>query len=382
MQTFGGASIACNRIADSLKSAGNLVFSIAADGTKSDTHYPLFLGKKFQILSRLFDTTFTRQLIDHFRVKELQRQLSILLNRIKPDLINVHNLHSANWPISLVKTCLKNAPVVWTLHDCWSFLGSYYPSHTPAPSQKLKKEINYFWESIKKNPTTNRLSAVTPSMWMKQQADKSFWGDYHVESIPNPIPDSYFLSKDRLACKRVLNLCENKTTVLCIAGNLTEERKGGQFIKDIIESGSSSDIQFLLLGESFSHLNTSDNVKILGFIRDEITIQMAYNAADLVVHPAPIDNLPNTVAESLSCGTPVLAFDTGGLGEMVIPQKTGWLVDKTNSKEIIQTLKRVLNSCRTREMRDSTKLIAKELFNEKKIGKKYSNHIVKLINIH
>ena len=294
----------------------------------------------------------------------------------------MHNLHSANWPISLVKTCLKTAPVVWTLHDCWSFLGSYYPSNTIPPSQKLKKEINYFWESIKENPPTNKLSAVTPSMWMKQQADKSFWGDYDVESIPNPVPDSYFLLKDRLACKRVLNVCENKITILCIAGNLSEERKGGQFIKDIIESDWSSDIQFLLLGGSASNLNSSANVINLGFIRDEITIQMAYHAADLVVHPAPIDNLPNTVAESLSCGTPVLAFDTGGLGEMVIPPKSGWLVDKTNSKEIIQTLKRVLNSCRSREMRDSTKLIAKELFDEKKIGKKYSNHIVKLINIH
>lgn len=382
MQNIGGASIACNRIADALRSNDHHVLSISSDGINSESHNLLFLGRKFQILSRLLDTTFTRQLIDHFRVKELHRQLSILLNRIKPDLINVHNLHSANWPISLVKTCLKSAPVVWTLHDCWSFLGSYYSSYSIPPSQKLKKEINYFWESIKENPPTNKLSAVTPSMWMKQQADKSFWGDYDVESIPNPVPDSYFLLKDRLACKRVLNLCENKITILCIAGNLSEERKGGQFIKDIIESDWSSDIQFLLLGGSSSHLNSSDNVVNLGFIRDEITIQMAYHAADLVVHPAPIDNLPNTVAESLSCGTPVLAFETGGLAEMVIPQKSGWLVNKTSSREIIKTLKRVLNSCRSREMRDSTKLIAKELFDEKKIGKKYSNHIVKLLNIY
>ena len=322
------------------------------------------------------DTTFTRQLIDYFRIKELHRQLSILLNRIRPDLINVHNLHSADWPISLVKTCLKTAPVVWTLHDCWSFLGSYYPSNTPPPSQKLKKEINYFWESIKENPRTNKLSAVTPSMWMKQQADKSFWGNYDVESIPNPIPDSYFLLKDRMACKRVLNLYEDKTTLLFIAGNLNEERKGSQFIKDIIESDWNSDIQILILGGSTSHLNTSESIINLGFIKDEITIQMAYNAADLVVHPAPIDNLPNTVAESLSCGTPVLAFNTGGLAEMVIPQKSGWLVDKINSKEIIKTLKKVLNSCRSSELRNSTRLFAKELFNEKKIGKKYSNYSI------
>jgi glycosyltransferase involved in cell wall biosynthesis len=380
MQDIGGASIACNRIANALRSNDHHVLSISSDGINSESHNLLFLGKKFQILSRLFDTTFTRQLIDHFRVKELHRQLSILLNRIKPDLINVHNLHSANWPISLVKTCLKTAPVVWTLHDCWSFLGSYYPTNTIPPSQKLKKEINYFWESIKENPTTNKLSAVTPSIWMKQQADKSFWGDYNVESIPNPVPDSYFLLKDRLACKRVLNLCENKITILCIAGNLSEERKGGQFIKDIIESDWSSDIQFLLLGGSASHLNSSDNVINLGFIRDEITIQMAYNAADLVVHPAPIDNLPNTVAESLSCGTPVLAFDTGGLAEMVIPQRSGWLVPSGNQAEMIDTLKIILKTKSYSNLRSTSRSTAYEKFQSSKIGKEYKDLFISYLN--
>ena len=380
MQNIGGAAIACNRIADALRSNDHHVLSISSDGINSESHNLLFLGKKFQILSRLLDTSFTRQLIDHFRVKELHRQLSILLNRIKPDLINVHNLHSANWPISLVKTCLKTAPVVWTLHDCWSFLGSYYPSHTIPPSQKLKKEINYFWESIKENPPTNKLFAVTPSMWMKQQADNSFWGDYDVESIPNPVPDSYFLLKDRLACKRVLNLCENKIAILCIAGNLSDERKGGQFIKDIIESDWNSDIQFLLLGGSSSHLNSSDNVINLGFIRDEITIQMAYHAADLVVHPAPIDNLPNTVAESLSCGTPVIAFDTGGLAEMVIPQKSGWLVPLGNKAEMIDTLEIILKTKSYSDLRSTSRSTAYEKFQPSKIGKEYKDLFISYLN--
>ena len=58
------------------------------------------------------------------------------------------------------------------------------------------------------------------------------------------------------------------------------------------------------MGDSFKN----ENIKSIGFIEDEITIQIAYHAADILVHPAPIDNLPNTVAESISCGTPVLAF--------------------------------------------------------------------------
>ena len=48
---------------------------------------------------------------------------------------------------------------------------------------------------------------------------------------------------------------------------------------------------------------------------------------DLLFHPAPVDNLPNTVAEAMSCGTPVLALDSG-LPEMIIGGETGWLVNK------------------------------------------------------
>ena len=43
----------------------------------------------------------------------------------------------------------------------------------------------------------------------------------------NPIPDSFFSPKDRLACKRALELKEEKTTILCIAGNLKESRQRG-----------------------------------------------------------------------------------------------------------------------------------------------------------
>jgi len=373
MQTTGGASIACNRIADTLRTGGNLVISISSDGAISDSHYSLFLGKKFQLLSNIFSTRLTKQVIAHLRNKELKRQLSIYLNRIKPDLINVHNLHSAGWPISLVKTCLKTAPVVWTLHDCWSFLGSFYPSHTPPPSQKLKKEINYFWNSLKVNPPKHKLYATTPSTWMKNQAEESYWNEYPVDCIHNPIPDSYFSPKDRLACKRALELKEEKTTILCIAGNLKEERKGGMILNSILSEEWGSDAQFLLLGNGDSHHTYSENVKSLGFINDEISLQIAYHAADLVLHPAPVDNLPNTVAESLSCGTPALAFETGGLPEMVIPQQSGWLIPPGDQAGMISTLRSVLDTKSYSALHSSCRSTASEKFQSSKIGKEYQD---------
>jgi glycosyltransferase involved in cell wall biosynthesis len=371
MQSTGGASIACNRISDALRSNDHHVLSISSDGINSDSNYLLFLGKKFEIISRLFGTALPHQLIDHFQVKELHRQLSILLNRIKPDLINVHNLHSAGWPISLVRTCLHFAPVVWTLHDCWSFLGSYYPIYSAAQSPKLKCEINKFWESVRRNSPKHSLCAATPSVWMKNEAKTSHWADYNVEAIHNPVPDSFFATRDRKACKRALSLNESKTTILCIAGNLDEERKGGPILSDILAENWGQEVEFLLIGNGYSATSNSENVKCIGFLKDEITLQIAYAAADILLHPAPIDNLPNTVAESMSCGTPVLAFDTGGLPEMITHEKSGWLEPSLNSSEMIHSLKNILKTGSHTNLRNSTREIALNLFQSTLIGEKY-----------
>jgi glycosyltransferase involved in cell wall biosynthesis len=109
----------------------------------------------------------------------------------------------------------------------------------------------------------------------------------------------------------------------------------------------------------------------LGYIQDELTLRIAYNASDILLHPAPIDNLPNTVAESMACGTPVLAFNTGGLPEMVVPQKSGWLVDEINSERMLTKLRDVIKSNSFNQLRRSTKESAHKLFNCGSIGNKF-----------
>ena len=109
-------------------------------------------------------------------------------------------------------------------------------------------------------------------------------------------------------------------------------------------------------------------------------MQIAYNAADLVLHPAPIDNLPNTVAEAMSAGTPILSFQTGGLPEMVVPGKSGWLVPKINAQLMTQELRSIIKTKSYKNLRNSTKEHAEKLFDPKEIGKKYIELIQGLIS--
>jgi len=204
---------------------------------------------------------------------------------------------------------------------------------------------------------------------MNKQASSSHWSVLKVQTIQNPIPNSFFEPLDRESCKKTLGLSLEKPIVLSIAGNLNEERKGGAILKEILESGAKDNCQFLLIGEG-NQFN-DPKIKSLGYVQDEITLRIAYHAADLLLHPALVDNLPNTVAESMSCGTPVLAFHIGGLPEMVVPGKSGWLVKEMNSNAMIKKLKSVLQSKQANELRQSTKETARKLFNEEKVADGY-----------
>ena len=376
LKSSGGAAVATNRIASAIRDEGNQISSITSDGKQNSDNEDdlLFLGKKHQLAENLFQGLLPKQFLQKLRTQGWCRQLDLLLQKHRPEQINFHNLHSAGWPIGLVKTALTNAPVTWTLHDCWSFSGTYYPQCTPRPKTETLTEMNSFWSTVKSSKANYRLSAVTPSAWMRHQATASHWEDNFVESIHNPIPDSFFLARDRNSCKQALGFSLDKPVVLCVAGNLEEERKGGPILKEILSSNLPEEVQFLLIGsECFDNCDRS-KIKSLGFVRDEVTLQIAYHAADLLLHTAPIDNLPNTVAESMSCGTPALAFDTGGLTEMVIPGKSGWLVKEIDATSIIAELYSVLNSKDYKNLRESTKESAHNLFNSKKIACKYMDH--------
>jgi len=183
------------------------------------------------------------------------------------------------------------------------------------------------------------------------------------------VPNSFFEPLDRESCKKALGLSLEKPSILCIAGNLTEERKGGPILKGILESEVQDHCQLMLIGEG-NGLN-NPGVKNLGYVQDEITLRIAYHAADVLLHPAQVDNLPNTVAESMSCGTPVLAFNIGGLPEMVIHQKSGWLVEEMNTNAMIKKLNSVLQTKQAYDLRQSTKETSESLFNEKKVADDY-----------
>ena len=214
---------------------------------------------------------------------------------------------------------------------------------------------------------------------MRSEANASYWGNYNTALIPYPISPGFKSTADKMANKETLGLKPDKPVVLAIAGNLDEERKGGRTLHQMLRDEKFRGVQFILIGLSKINESLPPNVHSLGLIGDELLLRIAYSAADFTLHTAPVDNLPNTVVESLACGTPVLAFPTGGLLDMVVPGTTGWLAEDLSSASINREMENVLSDRSYLRLGESTKRTAIKLFEEEKIASQYHNQFQKII---
>jgi glycosyltransferase involved in cell wall biosynthesis len=256
-------------------------------------------------------------------------QLPILDNF---DIINLHWIARFLSLNNLFELSRLNKPLVWTLHDMRAFTGGCHYSadcdkfvsnceNCPqilSDKYSLTTKILQMQKEIFEN---SNIAVVTPSEWLASEARKSLiFKDKDIHVIPYGVDSSIFKPTDKTRAKKMLKLSED--TIVLTFGVMShhEKRKGFQeLIKamEILKSKVSSiKIVALFFGANFSDEFPLDIVNI-GLIEDDIKLSLIYSAADIFILPSLEDNLPNTILESLSCETPVVAFNTGGAKDIV-----------------------------------------------------------------
>jgi glycosyltransferase involved in cell wall biosynthesis len=233
-------------------------------------------------------------------------------------------------------------PVVWTLHDMNAFTGGCHydagcgrftdrcgrcPQLGSADEHDLSRAV---WERKKAMfdaLPAGRLHIVALCEWMAREVRRSpLLGRFPVSVIPNGLDTEVFAPRDRRAAREQLGLPVDGRLALFVAESVKNRRKGFQLLLDALRGLNLEDgITLLSIGRSPPELSLGCGHKHLGEIHDDATLAAAYSAADVFVLPSLQDNLPNTALESLACGTPVVAFDTGGIPDIVRPGLTGAL---------------------------------------------------------
>jgi glycosyltransferase involved in cell wall biosynthesis len=131
--------------------------------------------------------------------------------------------------------------------------------------------------------------------------------------------------------------------LLMAAHSLTEQRKGAAIVKEALLRCDARPLTLLTMGTGRPEMSVPGlEVVPLGRLDDDRGLALAYSAADLLVHGALADNLPNVIMEALACGTPAVGFRVGGVPELIRPGQTGWLADTTRAEALAAALNQAL----------------------------------------
>jgi len=293
-----------------------------------------------------------------FYNKGVTRNFLDWVDKIKPDVIHLHNLHNHYLNIEILFEYIKkhDIPVVWTLHDCWSFTGwcAYFDYSncdkwlTGCHNCPSLRDYPYTWffdrskeiynDKAKIFGDVNNLTIITPSNWLAKLVKQSILKEYVVKVINNGIDLMAF--KPTASDFRKNNGLENKIIVLAMAMQLNK-RKGVDYLLRL-PALLSDDYCLVLVGIEESQRKFLPAKNCIGIKKtnniDELV--QIYSASDMFVNPTLEDNFPTTNLEALACGTPVITFNTGGSPESV-DESVGVVVKKGSMDELVNAIKKV-----------------------------------------
>ena len=285
---------------------------------------------------------------------------------------DVVNLHWVNEWLNLESLISKsgNKPLIWTMHDMHAFTGGCHYSHGCMGMEKdcdgcpLLIGSNFpelaarFLKSKKAAMLQfpPNLTITAPSKWMLNWSRKSslFKGLRH-ETIPNSLDIRVFKPISMSVTREALGLPLQKKILLCVVQSLQDHRKGFHHLLESLQDLPNPERWLLCtVGKLHEDLKLPIEHQHFGTLVDERLMAMVYNSANVFVHPAIEDNLPNVVLEALACGTPVAGFQIGGMPEMVADGVNGKLSPSITAKSLAETIIQVF------EMELNRDSIAKE----------------------
>ena len=272
------------------------------------------------------------------------------------DIINLHWVAGFVDYESFFKKNKK--PVIWTLHDMNPFTGGEHFVEENLGIDNKGKPIKRILTDLEKETFSKGLDLKMKSLknvynlhivvlckWMYKEVKKSkLFYDFPVHLIPNGINTNVFKPRDKVYSKNIFNLPSEKKIILFVADSINNNRKGFIFLKKVFEQLNTNDLILCTVGQKSVDFNSEKAVIHLGNINDERLMSIAYSLADVFVIPSLMDNLPNTVLESLSCGTPVIGFPTGGINDLIVHGENGLLTKEVSVDSLLETINLFLNS--------------------------------------
>ena len=392
----GGGAIAAFRLMEALNNNGVKAKMLVRDKLSSSvtvaqtgTIIPKVL-ERLQIMSylkgKLWQADTADFGIDITRTEEYK----------EADIIHLHWINQGMVSLSCLKKMIKDGKkIVWTLHDEWPYLGiCHYKGECQETECRqcplLPGNIAHKHYLQKQNIyKKGNITFVGCSQWITDRA-KQAMPDAEVVHINNCVPHNIFRHIDQTEARKKLDLPLDNKIILFCSQNLNDERKGFAFLQQALEKFTIHNSQFIIQGpqsmaldshspkggeggNQLSTLNSQLSTICIGkggrYISSPEEMAMMYAAADVFVTPSLQDNLPNTIAEAMSCGTPCVGFNVGGIPEMIDHLQNGYVAQYKDVNDLAEGIQYVL----THDMREAALHKAASAYGETHVAQKYIN---------
>ncbi|WP_234735037.1 glycosyltransferase family 4 protein [Tellurirhabdus bombi] len=365
--TSGGAGIAARRLNEALVRAGQNSWMLVPQTDRPEPHVAglaeTTLERKMAFarfaLDRLSFWPYEKSKAERFAFSPARVGTDISRHPLvqQADILHLHWTQFGFLGLSdMSKLFRLGKPVVWTLHDMWAFTGGCHYSrgcahyqthchHCPFLRNPGAHDLSYRLFEKKVELYHNApLTFVTPSKWLSKSLKVSHLGQpFPVHVLPNPIDSNRFQpAQDRQVVRRQLGLPLDKKLLLFGSFNTQDPRKGFRYIQEALQLQKDRlpDTEIVIFGKSNPEIVNALPLPVtnLGSITSEEKMIAVYQAADVLLIPSLEDNFPNTIIESLACGTPVLGFRTGGIPEQIMHRQTGYLAQLASAEDLAQGL--------------------------------------------
>lgn len=271
------------------------------------------------------------------------------IQQLNPDIINLHWVGLGLLRPEQLTTFTQ--PIVWTLRDMWSFTGGccytagctrYQQQCGSCPmlgsdqendlSKKIWQRKHRAWQNL-------NLTLVPISQWLADCASKSsLLNQYPAQVIPNAVDIDIFRPIDKKVARDILQLPQHEKLILFGAlSATTDKRKGFNHLVAALrhlETDSNLPLRAVIFGADKASMESAIPYTALGRLNDDITLALAYAAADVMVVPSTQEAFGKTAIEAMACGTPVVSFDTTGLQDIVEHRVNGYRAECFSARDL------------------------------------------------
>ena len=302
------------------------------------------------------------------------------------DIIHLHWINQGFLSLKDIEELVKlNKPIVWTMHDMWPCTGICHHARDCEKFQMICESC-FFLKSKGKDLSTSvfdkklslykeaNITFVGCSRWLSGKAKKSYLlRDKTVLSIPNPIDTEVYHPMDQDMTRELLGLPSGKRLLLFGALNVTDKRKGIDYLIEALRKIEKQDVELVVFGQAKDDIRGLFPVSIhsMGYLSDESKIVALYNAVDMFITSSLEENLPNTIMESMACGTPCVGFEIGGIPEMIDHKINGYVANYKDASDLANGIRWVLEHEDQQALSDACVKKVQENYTEEVVAKQY-----------